>query len=274
MSGTKCAALMIFCEDGAAGLSQALRMSASSRSPEAARFTETHWSVVAAAAESRAPGGEAALEQLCGDYWYPLYAFLRRRGHSPAEAEDLTQGFFAERVVTRRVLKDISPERGKFRSWLLASLQNFVSHEREKATAQKRGGHIPHVALGLPDLGEAEGRYQAEPGHDLTPEKLFDRVWAFTLLDQVQEELRAGYERGGRGELFAALRGFLPGADSTRPHAEVAAQIGKSEDAVKMAVSRLRQDFGKTLRARIARTVGGEAEVEEELRQLLAVFAE
>jgi RNA polymerase sigma-70 factor (ECF subfamily) len=248
-------------------------MAASSRSPEAARFAETHWSVVATAAESDAPGAEAALEQLCRDYWYPLYAFLRRRGQSPEEAEDLTQGFFAERVVTRRVLKDISPERGKFRSWLLASLQNFVSHEREKATAQKRGGHIPHVSLELPDLGEAEGRYQAEPGHDLTPEKLFDRAWAFTLLDQTQEELLATYERGGRGEAFAALRSFLPGATSSRPYAEVAAQLGKSEDAVKMAVSRLRQDFGKTLRARIARTVGGEAEVEEELRQLLAVFA-
>jgi DNA-directed RNA polymerase specialized sigma24 family protein len=248
-------------------------MSASSRAPEAARFAETHWSVVATAAESQAPGGAAALEQLCRDYWYPLYAFLRRRGHSPEEAEDLTQGFFAERVVTRRVLKDISPERGKFRSWLLASLQNFVSHEREKAAAQKRGGNIPHVALELPDLGQAEGRYQAEPGHDLTPEKLFDRAWAFTLLDQTQEELRLAYQRGGRGETFAALRGFLPGAGSTRPYAEVAAQLGKSEDALKMAVSRLRQEFGKTLRARIARTVGGEAEVEEELRQLLAVFA-
>jgi RNA polymerase sigma-70 factor (ECF subfamily) len=192
-------------------------MTASSHSPDAARFAETHWSVVAAAAESRAPGGEEALAQLCGDYWYPLYAFLRRRGHSPEEAEDLTQAFFAERVVTRRVLRDLSPERGKFRSWLLTSLQNFVSHEREKAAAQKRGGHIPHVALGLPDLGKAEGRYQAEPGHDLTPEKLFDRVWAFTLLDQVQTDLRTAYERGGRGPVFAALRGYLPGADSTRP---------------------------------------------------------
>ena len=248
-------------------------MPASSRPPEAARFAETQWNVVAAAAESRSPGGAEALEQLCVDYWYPLYAFLRRRGQSPEAAEDLTQSFFAERVVTRRVLKDISPERGKFRSWLLASLLNFVGHEREKAMTLKRGGGLPHVSIGMPDLGEAEGRYQAEPGHDLTPAKLYDRAWAFTLLDQTQEELRAVHERTGRAESFAALRGFLPGAGSTQPYAEVAEKLGKSEDAVKMAVSRLRQEFGKTLRARIARTVDGDAEADEELRHLMAVFA-
>lgn len=242
----------------------------SSESP--AHFAETHWSMVAAAAESAATGGAEALERLCAAYWYPLYAFLRRKGYTQEEAEDLTQSFFAERVVTRRALRDLSPERGKFRTWLLACLQNHAAHERQRDQAQKRGGHVIHVALELPDLGEAEGRYQAEPFHNLNPEKLYERALALALLDQAHRELQANYERSGRLELFMALRGFLPGVHSARPHAEIAKQLGKSEDAVKMAVSRLRQDFGKSLRAIIQRTVTDESQVEEELKQLIASF--
>jgi RNA polymerase sigma-70 factor (ECF subfamily) len=129
------------------------------------------------------------------------------------------------------------------------------------------------VALELPDLGEAEGRYQAEPFHNLNPEKLYERAWALALLDQAHSELKTAYEQSGRGELFAALRGFLPGVNSARPHAEIARQLGKSEDAIKMAASRLRQDFGRMLRAMIQRTVSEESQVEEELRQLIASFA-
>ena len=235
-----------------------------------ARFDSTHWSVVAAAAESKAPGGAEALERLCSSYWYPLYAYLRRKGSSQQEAEDLTQSFFAERVVTRRALQELSPEKGKFRTWLLACLNNHAAHERQKEAAQKRGGHITHVPLELPDLGEAEGRYQAEPFHNLNPEKLYERAWALAILDQAHEDLKRAYERSGRGELFAALRGFLPGAGSPLPHAEVAKRLGKSEDAVKMAVSRFRQDFGRTLRTLIQRTVADEQQAEEELRDLIA----
>ena len=235
-----------------------------------ARFASTHWSVVAAAAESQAPGGAEALERLCTAYWYPLYAFLRRKGSSPEEAEDLTQSFFAERVVTRRALQDLSPGKGKFRTWLLACLNNHVAHERQKEAAQKRGGHIVHVPLELPDLGEAEGRYQAEPFHNLNPEKLYERAWALALLDQAHEELKVAYQRSGRGDLFNALRGFLPGGNSSQPHAEVARQLGKSEDAVKMAISRFRQDFGKGLRTLIQRTVADDHQAEEELRDLIA----
>ncbi|HTI73029.1 MAG TPA: sigma factor [Candidatus Limnocylindria bacterium] len=239
-------------------------------SEQPARFASTHWSVVAAAAESKAPGGAEALERLCAAYWYPLYAFLRRKGHSAEEAEDLTQSFFAERVVTRRALQELSPEKGKFRTWLLTCLNNHVAHERQRDAAKKRGGDVIHVPLELPDLGEAEGRYQAEPFHNLNPEKLYERAWALALLDHAHEELQSSYIKSGRGDLFQALRGFLPGANGSRPHAEVAKELGKSEDSVKMAVSRFRQEFGRVLRSQIQKTVADERQAEEELRDLIA----
>jgi RNA polymerase sigma-70 factor (ECF subfamily) len=233
------------------------------------RFASTHWSVVLAAARTDSPEAQLALEKLCSAYWYPLYAYLRRSGSTPEEAEDLTQEFFASRVINKRVLQGVDPSAGRFRSWLLTSLQNLARNERDKQRAAKRGGDHPHVSL---DLRDAEGRYLAEPAHDLTPERLYERSWALTLLDRAFEALRERYRISERQQLFEALKGFLPGERSKQPYAEVARQLGRTEDAVKMAVSRLRKEYGEQLVAEIQRTVNSAAEVETERRHLLAAL--
>ena len=237
----------------------------------AGRFTSTHWSVVLAAARTASPEAEAALEKLCVAYWYPLYAYLRRSGRAPHEAEDLTQEFFASRIVTKRVLRDLQPGEGRFRSWLLTSLQNMVKNEWEKARAIKRGGTQPHFPL---DFQSAEGRYVAEPSHDLTPEKLYERSWALTLLDLTVDQLQQKYHRDDRAVLFDELKLFLPGEHSTRSYSEVAARLGKSEDAVKMAVSRLRQQYGQLLKAEVKRMTVNAGETDDELRALLSALGE
>lgn len=234
----------------------------------ASRFATTHWSVVAAARTDSTRAGEA-LETLALTYWYPLYAYLRRKGLDTAAAEDMTQDFFARRVVTRLIFKGVNPDRGKFRSWLLTSLQNFQRNEWHRQKAEKRGGDRPHVSI---DVQDGEGRYLAEPGHDLTPDKLYERAWAMTLLDRALESLRAEYTGNGAEGLFDELKRFLPGALSACPYAEVAARLDMSEGAVKMAVSRLRRDYGATLRNEIKRTVSSPAEVQEELQHLLSIL--
>lgn len=235
------------------------------------RFASTHWSVVLAAARTASPEAQAALEKLCVAYWYPLYAYLRGSGHSPHEAEDLTQEFFACRIVTRRIFQGVQPGAGRFRSWLLTSLQNLVKNEWEKQQAAKRGGAQPHLSI---DFQSAEGRYVTEPAHNLTPEKLYERSWALTMLDLVANQLQAKYRREDNADLFDELKTFLPGEQSRRPYAIVAARLGKSEDAVKMAVSRLRQEYGQLLKAEIKRLVDSPGEVEDELRCLLAALGD
>ena len=235
------------------------------------QFASTHWSVVLAAARTASPEAEAALEKLCVAYWYPLYAYLRRSGHAPHEAEDLTQDFFASRIVTKRVLRGLQPGTGRFRSWLLTSLQNMVKNEWAKEKAVKRGGAQPHLSL---DFQSAEGRYVAEPAHNLTPEKLYERSWALTLLDLTVDQLQEKYRRDGKAVLFDELKRFLPGEHSTGSHAEVAARLGKSEDAIKMAASRLRQEYGRFLKAEIKRMVASPGEIEDELRWLLTAFGD
>jgi RNA polymerase sigma factor (sigma-70 family) len=230
------------------------------------RFASTHWSVVLAAAKAASPEAEAALENLCIEYWYPLYAYLRKGGLAPHIAEDLTQEFFASRIVTRRIFQGVQPGAGRFRSWLLTSLQNMVRNEREKAQAAKRGGGQPHFPL---DFASAEGRYAAEPAHHLTPEKLYDRSCALRLLELAMDQLRERYRREGKAEWFEELKSFLPGEHSTRSHAEVAARVGKSEDAVKTAVSRFRQEYGRLLEAEVKRIVDTPGAVKEELHHLL-----
>lgn len=237
----------------------------------AGRFATTHWSVVLAAAQTQSPEAEGALEALCRQYWYPLYAWLRRKGHSPHEAEDLTQEFFSRRIVTKLIFKGIHPGEGRFRTWLLTSLQNLLLNEYDRLHAQKRGGGLEHVPL---DCQDAENRYSLEPTHDLTPDKLYERAWAVTLLERALNELRVQYEQSGRIELFSELNGFLPGALSRRPYAEAAARLGKSEEAVKMAVSRLRQDYGRVLKDEIKRTVSNPEEAQTELRHLLSILGE
>ncbi len=209
------------------------------------------------------------MEKLCHAYWYPLYAYLRRSGHATHAAQDLTQEFFATRIVTRRIFQGIQPTDGRFRSWLLTSLQNMVRNEWQKGQAAKRGGDHPHCSL---DFNSAEGRYTAEPAHDLTPEKLYDRSCATELLKLVADQIREKYRQDGKIELFEEMKMFLPGAHRTRSHAEVAARLGKSEDAVKMAVSRLKQEYGRQLRAEVKRIVNDSEAVDAELRHLLAAL--
>ena len=233
------------------------------------RFASTHWSVVLAAARTASPEAEAALEALCNTYWYPLYAYLRHSGNSRQAAEDLTQEFFASRIITKRIFQGIQPGAGRFRSWLLTSLQNMVRNEWEKEQAAKRGGTHLHCSL---DIESAEGRYAAEQTHDLTPEKLYDRSCAIELLNLVADQIREKYRQDGKADLFLELKAFLPGEQSTRSHAEVAVRLGKSEDAVKMAVSRLRQEYGRLIRAEVKKIVSSPGEVADELRYMRAVL--
>jgi DNA-directed RNA polymerase specialized sigma24 family protein len=167
------------------------------------------------------------------------------------------------------IFKGVQPGGGKFRTWLLNSLQNLVHNEWDKRHALKRGGERTHVPL---EAGGAEGRYAMEPGHDLTPERLYERAWAMTLLERALLDLKDTYEQKGKAAVFSALKCFLPGALSRRPYAEVAASLGKSEEAVKMAVSRLKQEYGHILKNNIRRTVSDDSEVQTEFDHLLAVL--
>jgi RNA polymerase sigma factor (sigma-70 family) len=228
------------------------------------RFLTTHWSLVLAAGAKPTPRSRDALAALCEQYWYPLYAFLRRQGHSAEDAQDLTQGFFA-RVLEKGWLQDVRPERGRFRSFLLASLSHYVSNERDRARALKRGGPLPPLSL---EIETAEGLYQLEPRDDLTPERIFDRRWALTLLDRVLARLRAEFHDRGKGALFETLKVFLDGERTDESYKEVGAALGMSEGAVKVAVHRLRRRFRDIVRDEIAQTVETPDQIDDEIRHL------
>ncbi|MGV3531604.1 MAG: RNA polymerase sigma factor [Chthoniobacteraceae bacterium] len=200
-------------------------------------------------------------------YWYPLYTFLRRSGHSPHDAEDLTQAFLSD-LIERSALVSVDPVKGRFRSFLIASLKNFLSHERERARALKRGGGVPLVEL---DALAAEERYAMEPSHALTPDRLFDRRWALTVLERALARVRSDYEDRGASDVFALLSPLLTGG-GTAPYAELGAQLGMTEGAVKVAAHRLRQQYRDALRNEVAETVTGPTEVSAELRDLLAAL--
>ena len=221
-----------------------------------------------AARGSEGAAGRDALASLCSTYWYPLYAFVRRQGSSPHEAEDLTQEFFC-RFLERNSLTSVQPSAGKFRSFLLACFKNFLSNERARANAQRRGGG--RVILPL-DSGEAETRYSLEPADHLTPEAVFERRWAFAVLERTMTELRREYSAAEKSDLFESLQGFLPGGRESISRTELAAKRGVSVGAIDVAVHRLRQRFGVLLREEVARTVSFEAEVEEEIRYLILVL--
>jgi RNA polymerase sigma-70 factor (ECF subfamily) len=234
------------------------------------QFGSTHWSVVLAAAQTRSPDAEEALERLCLAYYYPLYVYARRRGLDAEQAQDITQSFFAERVVTKLIFRGVSPGAGKFRTWLLNSFLNFLRNDWERQKAQKRGGGA--VCLSL-DFTDAEGRYTIELKDLMTPEILYDRAWAITLTERAVEHLRRRYERRGQAEWFGALAANLPGTTDPEPYKETAARFGKTEAAVKMAVSRLRREYGEVLREEIKRTLSEKGDPEEELRHLKEILS-
>jgi RNA polymerase sigma factor (sigma-70 family) len=231
-------------------------------------FVTTHWSVVLFAQEKDSPQSAAALEALCHTYWFPLYAYARRQGHRPHDAQDLVQGFFA-RLLQKDYLRAAAREKGKFRTFMLVAFKRFLANEWDREHAQKRGGFTPVVSI---DQELAESRFAAEPAHNGQPDVLFDRQWAMTLLDQTMRQLQEEYVASGRAKLFEYLQGCLAKDESALPYAEIAARLKLTEPAVKMAVHRLRARYREILREEIAHTVSAPEEIEEEIQHLFASF--
>lgn len=231
-------------------------------------FATTRWSLVLRASEREEDAAQRALSELCTLVWSPLYAYARRRGSDPEEARDLTQAFFAQ-LFERELLRTADPSRGRFRTFLMTAMKNFLVSEWRKQTAQKRGGGTTPVAM---DFEDAEESYSREPAENLTPEALFERRWALELLARAVEELRTDYERAGKGELFEALRGALSG-DETLPYAELSERLGTPEGTLRTAVSRLRARWRDRIRTLVAETVDDEGEVEDELTFLITSVA-
>jgi DNA-directed RNA polymerase specialized sigma24 family protein len=234
------------------------------------QFRTTHWSVLLSAKNLESPESEQAIATLCETYWYPLYAYVRCTGYAPEEAEDLTQGFFA-RFLERRLWESVDKNRGRFRSFLLVSIRNFLADEHDKSVAIKRGGGRPLVSL---DAQQAEERYGLEPAHDIRPEKLFERRWALSLLSAVFDRLGKDYRRAGKGELFQVIQAFLtPGFDQVDFQSAIK-QLQMREGTLRMAIHRLRRRYGQLLRQEVAHTVAHENEVEDEIRHLHTVLSE
>jgi RNA polymerase sigma factor (sigma-70 family) len=232
-------------------------------------FTVTHWSVVLQAGRGASHAGRAALEQLCGRYWYPLYIYVRRRGHGPEEAQDLTQEFFA-RLLERNDLAQADPAKGRFRSFLLGAMNHFLSNEWRKARAAKRGAGLALMSL---DEEVAEGRYRGEPATESTPETLYERRWALTLFDSALTRLGEEWNIASKARQFEELKQFLSRTADQGEYERVAGQLGMSTGAVAVAVHRLRQRFRELVHDEIAHTVASPTELEDELRHLFAVLS-
>ncbi len=234
--------------------------------PGRSQFPTTRWTLVVAAGDSGREKARSALASLCENYWYPLYAYLRRRGYSSDEAQDLTQEFFV-RVLEGRYLDRARPEKGRFRAFILTSLKFFVADEEDRGRAHKRGGGMV-VPL---EFSSGEERYQREPAHDETPERIFERRWALSVLDRVIEKLRVEFVQHGRPVHFDRLKIFLLG-QSDAPYAALAQELNTSEGALKVAIHRLRKRYRELFRKEIADTVSDPADVESELRVLAAIL--
>jgi len=237
--------------------------------PGAQQFATTRWTMVLMAGHGGATQSRRALEELCQTYWYPLYAYVRRLGNGPEDAQDLTQEFFA-RLIAKQFLGGVDRTKGKFRSFLLASLKHFLANEWDKARAQKRGGSHASIAL---DAQAAERRYALEPAHELSADRVFERRWALTLLDEVLKRLRKEYSADGKAALFDQLKETLTGERGSIPYPQIAQRLGMTTGAVKVAVHRLRQHYRERLRAEVANTVAAPSEVEDELRHLFAALS-
>jgi DNA-directed RNA polymerase specialized sigma24 family protein len=233
-------------------------------------FVPTHWSVVLAAGGDHSAERQAAMQSLCQAYWYPLYTYIRRRGHDSAAAADFTQDFFS-RFIEKNFLDGVSPAKGRFRSYLLACVNHFLANERDRAAAAKRGGGRAMISI---DVRDAEGRYTAEPCHALTPQKLFDRRWAGALLEGVLAALRKEYEDAGKAELFDVLKKFLAGGDEgAGPQRDAAEAAGLTPGAMKAAVHRLRKRYKALLREHVAMTLDDPADIDDEIRDLFEALA-
>lgn len=232
-------------------------------------FLTTHWSVVLMAGEHGSPNAVEALEKLCRTYWYPLYAFVRRKGHSPHDAQDLTQAFFA-RLLEKNYVAHADRERGRFRTFLLAALTHFLADEWDKARRLKRGGGREIVSF---DAASAEERYRLEPTDQPDAARLYERRWVTTLFDQVLARLEQEFRDTGKGELFDGLKASLLAEDTGPSYAQLGKQLGLTEDAVKQAVHRMRRRYRELFREEIAQTVAGPREVEDELKHLFAVLS-
>lgn len=236
--------------------------------PGGCGFSTTHWSVVLLAGQEGTHASVSALESLCRGYWYPLYAFARRQGHGPEDGQDLTQQFFAT-FLEKKHFALADRERGRFRSFLLASFKHFLANEYHRGRAAKRGGGAKVISW---DAADTEERYAHEPASAAAPDRQFDQAWAMTLLDRAMTGLRREYAEAGKEKVFDALQQFLSGEKSEVTYAALGAELGMGESAVKMAVSRLRQRYGERLRAEVAHTVNAPAAVDEELRYLFSAL--
>ena len=234
--------------------------------PQARQFTSTRWSLVLAAAQRDSTECEAALATLCRLYWYPLYAYARRRLPQAQDAQDLTQEFFA-RLLEKDYLRQADRQRGRFRAFLLTAFKYFLAKEHERAHALKRGGGRTFLPL---DFNRGEWRYHQEPSHEATPESLYERSWALTLLEQGLTRLREELAGAGKERLFEYLKGTLTVEATPRPYVELASELGMTAEALKAAVHRLRRRYAELIRAEIAQTVTTPEEIEDELRDLFA----
>ena len=230
------------------------------------RFATTRWSVVLAAGQSGTNKSERALEDLCAQYWYPLYAYARRRGYAEEDARDLTQAFFAK-LLEKKDLRVADPTRGRFRTFLLSSMKNFLAGEWRKEHALKRGGAVEVLAL---DFDSAEESYKLEPSHEMSPEAIYERRWAMGLVAQAVEDLQGQYEKAGTLELFEAIKGCLDGGSEVLPYPDLSRRLDQSEGSLRTAVSRLRSRWRQRIRELVAETVDEESEVQDELRNLIA----
>lgn len=232
-------------------------------------FRTTHWSLVLTAGDQNSPDASAALEKLCRNYWYPLYAFVRRNGCSPEDAEDLTQSFFA-RLLQKEYLRRADPSKGRFRTFLLCALKHFLADEWDRMRAQKRGEGKPMISI---DEIQAEQRYGLEPVDSATPDALYERRWAYTVLESVLSRLGAEFAEAGKADQFEQLKVFIIGDKGEIPFAQASAALGITESAVKSIVHRMRQRYCELTREVVAETVHDPVEVEEEIRHLLTVLS-
>jgi RNA polymerase sigma-70 factor (ECF subfamily) len=238
--------------------------------PSGGVFATTHWTAVLAVGRGDSRLAEVALEELCRTYWFPLYAYVRRHGHSREDAEDLTQGFFA-RLLEKNYLERVTSEKGKFRAFLLVALKRFMANEWDRANRLKRGGG--EIPLSL-DWQDAEARYQIDPADDLSPDKLYDRAWAVVVLERVITRLRDENSGVGKSQLYEQLKSFLMMGTNDIPYGRAAAELKMTEGAVRVAVHRFRKRYRELLRDEIAQTLANPAQADEEMRALFSALAE